>query len=273
MEFTLVAVTVLSLLIAIAMGAVTWRVVHEERRRSAARLAALAEELRRNGVRAPESPDADADAGPTFDSTHPATGEWDFDPPPDQLSAQRVDKEDERLDAFAGGDSVAGDLFGRPAGSPVTPRGRLAAIVASAAVVVAVMAAAFLLLPGPQSVGGRAGSGDARPPVELLALEHETREDSLAITGSVRNPADADAVHRLSVVATAFDEAGQLVASRRAPVAQAALPPGGTSQFALQVPAAGVSRYRISFLVDEDSIPHIDRRPANLSRSHQGASS
>ena len=42
MEITLIAVTLLSLFLAISMGVVAWRLVEEERRRSDARLAALA---------------------------------------------------------------------------------------------------------------------------------------------------------------------------------------------------------------------------------------
>jgi hypothetical protein len=291
MEFTLGAVTFLSLLIAVAMGVVTWRLVREERRRSAARLAALAEELRQGGTRAVSDADTDTGVGAASDAARPGIEQWREDRPLYGASARPpvidpglgapvdtpfpVDAPapSDRLDALDATDLVAGGLFGQPVESTSTVRGRLGALGAAAAVVVTVVAAALFLLSGGEPGEGAPAAGDARPPVELLALEHDAQESFLAITGSVRNPAAAAAAHRLSVVATTFDEAGTLVARRRAPVDERALLPGGTSPFAIQVPAAGVSRYRISFLLDEKTIPHIDRRPAVQSQPHQGASS
>ena len=54
MPFALGIVTVLALLMTIGMGLVTWRLVREERRRSAARLAALAGELGQHPAPSPE---------------------------------------------------------------------------------------------------------------------------------------------------------------------------------------------------------------------------
>lgn len=101
-----------------------------------------------------------------------------------------------------------------------------------------------------------------RPPVELLVLEHDKEGAFLAISGSVRNPSEAAPADRLAVMAMAFDEDGTIVASGRAPVELELLAPGVASSFAVQVPAAGVSRYRISFVIDEITVPHIDRRTA-----------
>ena len=55
MGFALGTATVLALTMTVAMGVITWRLVREERRRSAARLAALAAELRRRQA-APAGP-------------------------------------------------------------------------------------------------------------------------------------------------------------------------------------------------------------------------
>ena len=81
MEFTLGAVTFLSLLIAVAMGVVTWRLVREERRRSAARLAALAEELRQGGTRAVSDADTDTGVGAASDAARPGIEQWREDRP------------------------------------------------------------------------------------------------------------------------------------------------------------------------------------------------
>ena len=57
MQFALGFVTVLALLMTIAMGVVTSRLVKGERRRSAARLAALATELKRQSSDDPPAAD------------------------------------------------------------------------------------------------------------------------------------------------------------------------------------------------------------------------
>ena len=217
MALTLSAVTVLSLLIAIAMGVVTYRLVREERRRSDARVAALAEELRR------ESRAGRLAAGPGKPA---ASGEPPlFDPPPE---------------------------------SPSTAGNWLTAFGAAAVAVAAVLAVGFFGLSGGDS---EPAPGDAHAPVELLALEHDTVGPLLAISGSVRNPSDAASLAGLLVVAMAFDEAGAMVASRRTAVAAPLLTPGAASPFVVEIPADGVSRYRISFVIDDATVPHVDLRP------------
>ncbi len=225
MEITLIAVTLLSLFLAISMGVVAWRLVQEERRRSDARLAALAAELRGGeGTAANEGPEPFVPELPAGSAT---------DAP-----------------ASAG---VAG-LF-----STATDWRRLVALAGAAVVVTAVVGAVFL------SSGNGAGNAtapdDGRPPLDLIALGHAAEGPFLDISGSVRNPAAAPDVERLSVVALAFDAAGTLVATRRTPVETSALPPGAHSPFTIRLLAAGVSRYRISFLLDGTTVPHVDRRP------------
>ena len=231
MEITLIAVTLLSLFLAIAMGVVAWRLVQEERRRSDARLAALAAELG-NGE------GSSADRAPDRFVPEPGMDPAAHDPA-----------------------TAAGDLFSLPAESASTGRGRLAAIGGAAAVALAVPAA-VLLLSGPRGTDVPEPPDGSRPPLDLIALGHAADGPFLDISGSVRNPAEAPGVERLSVVALAFDEAGTLVATRRTPVEIPALPPGLDSPFTIRLLAAGVSRYRISFLLDETTVPHVDRRPA-----------
>ena len=231
MEMTLIAVTLLSLLLALGMGVVTWRLVQEERRRSAARLAALAAELR-------------------------SDAEWAANEAPDPFAAESA------ADGGAANDPEAetGGLFSSSVLSTTAGWGRFAALAGAAGVVLAAMATVFLLS-GPDAGDAAEPLEDARPPLDLIALRHAAEGPFLDISGSVRNPGAVDA-ERLSVVAIAFDEAGTLVATRRIPVETPSLPPGADSPFTIRLLAAGISRYRISFLLDDTTIPHIDRRSA-----------
>ena len=230
MEFTLIAVTMLSLFLAISMGVVAWRLVQEERRRSEARLAALAAELRGDERRSANGdPDLLAPETPT-------------DPAP------------------TGGPAALGGLFSPPVASASSGWTGVAALGGAAAVVLVVVATVFLLSASDDG-DTSATAEDIRPPLDLIALQHAEEGPFLDISGSVRNPADADAVDRLSVVAMAFDEAGTLIATRRTPVENPALAAGADSAFIVRLPAAGISRYRISFLLDDTTISHIDRRP------------
>ena len=227
-ETTLIAVTMLSLFLAAAMGVVAWRVVREERRRSDARLAALAAELRRGGGSAADEGSEPAETEPPADpaaTADPAAGRGLFSPPAE------------------------------PAGS-----GRAAAAALGGAVVVLVVAAA-VFLPSASDDGGADAAADPRPPLDLIELRHEEAGPFLDISGSVRNPPRAAGVEGLSVVAAAFDETGALIATLRTPVEAPALPAGADSAFLVRLPAAGVSRYRISFLLDDATVPHVDRRP------------
>lgn len=232
MEIVLIAVTMLSLFLAISMGVVAWRLVQEERRRSDARLAALAAELRRE-----EGPSASEETDKLVPELPVDSGATD------------------------GPTAGIGGLFSTPVESTSTGWGRLAAIGGAAAVVLTVVATAFL-------VSG-SGDGDAaataegiRPPLDLIALRHMEEGPFLDISGSVRNPAEASGVELLSVVAMAFDGAGTLIATRRTPVETPALAAGADSAFIIRLVAAGISRYRISFLMGDTTISHIDRRSA-----------
>lgn len=231
MEITLIAVTLLSLFLAIFMGLVAWRLVEEERRRSDARIAALAAELRPGGEPAAnEVPDRSAPELPT-DS-------------PD-----------------ADGSTAGGGLFSPPPEPASTGWARVAALGGAAVVVLAVVATVFLL-PATDDGDAAAAAEDIRPPLDLIDLRHVEEGPFLDISGSVRNPVAAAPVEHLAVVAVAFDEAGTRVATRRTPVEHPALAAGADSPFIVRLLAAGISRYRISFLLGDTTISHVDRRPA-----------
>lgn len=305
MEITLIAVTLLSLFVAISLGVVVWRLFREERRRSAARLAALAAELRRGGGAAgdegpgagfeplpppregssahPEPGHAGAGGerrrrGP---AAHPEPGPFALEPAPDSGAARIHELTDRRSYAFvpepapdsgaAAAPVPGGGLFSPPIESTSTGRGRLAALAGGAGVVLAAVTALFLL--SDSDAGDAAAPDGGRPPLDLIALDHAAEGPFLDIRGAVRNPPRAPGAERLSVVATAFDAAGRLVATRRAPVETPSLPPGADSPFTVRLLAAGVSRYRISFLLDDAAVPHVDRRPAGRPPAFPGDSS
>lgn len=115
-------------------------------------------------------------------------------------------------------------------------------------------------------------AADTQSAVELLALDQATEDRVLAITGSVHNPNGAVPVDQLSVVAMAFSKAGRLVASDRSSVELPSLSPGAALPFAVEVPAAGLCRYRISFLIDDVTIPR-DNRMVMLQADTAGESS
>ncbi len=244
-EMTLITVTLLSLFLAIAMGVVTWRLVQEERRRSAARLAALAAELGSG-----EGWSASGDPDPLA----PRSANDLPDPLPPASTPEGAGDEPGSL-------AENGGLFSSPVPPAPAGWGRFAALSGAAGIVLAIVATVFLLT-GSGAGDAAESLGDSRPPLDLIALRHAAEGPFLDISGSVRNPAAAAAAERLSVVAMAFDEAGTLVATRRTPVETPSLPPGADSPFTIRLLAAGISRYRISFLLDETTIPHIDRRSA-----------
>ena len=209
MPFALGIVTVLALLMTIGMGVVTWRLVREERRRSAARLAALAAELG-------EQPSA---------SVGPSSA-------PTALFQFRSEEIGERTRRLAG--------FG-----------------AAGAVVVAIVSVVLMFPTGRQTEVTRE---DPHLPVELLALTHTHQDGMLAISGTVRNTGTGRAERDLTVMALALDDDGGVVATGRAPVEQDGLAAGTESTFAVSLPAEDATRYRISFLFEDTTVPHLDRR-------------
>ena len=294
MEFTLIAVTLLSLFLAISMGVVVWRLVREERRRSAARLAALAAELRRGrGAAGNEGPGAG------------------FEPPPPPRAGSSAHPEPAGAGA-GGGPRRRGSQAAGPVGAdrprtrnptcssrsrrripaPRPTRSRAAACSprrsnppppAGDGWRPSRARPSWCSPPwppcsccrsrAPATDGEDAAPDGGRPPLDLIALDHAAEGPFLDIRGAVRNPPRAPGAERLSVVATAFDAAGTLVATRRAPVEIPSLPPGADSPFTVRLLAAGVSRYRISFLLDDATVPHVDRRPAGRPPAFTGDSS
>jgi hypothetical protein len=224
----LLLVTLTSTLLAAIMSLVAWRIAGDERRRSEARIAALAADI--HGVERPgtRGPGDDLELRPR------------------------------------GNVSPGADLF--TAAQP-SSGSRWPAVVAGGAFVLA-SAAALVIVLGGGSAGTTHASNQpsavaaAAPlPLELVALGHERDGDRLTVRGIVRNPPTGAAVDRLTAVVFVFKQDGGFLSSGRVAVEASALRPGTESIFVVTVPGAGdVGRYRVSFRSDDQIVPHVDRR-------------
>jgi len=255
-DMVLVSVTVLSLALAAVMGVITWRALRQERQRSEARVADLADAAGDVAL-APVAAVAldEAPLAPAVErrrDAEPAEADplWT-----DLVTASLA--ETKRPAAAA----PLPDLFAEP--EPMRSNGRrlvLAVGLGSAFLLVAfAVVLAFNARParGPQSPA----AAHVASPLELVALDHARTGRRLSIHGLVRNPRTGSEVRDLSAVVFLFDRDGGYLATVQAPVLEHALRPGGESSF--EVPVASgqrVARYRLTFRVATAPVPHVDRR-------------
>lgn len=269
MEMLLIALTILSLGLAVTMSVVAWRATQGEKQRAAARVAALAAAAE---VPVPAHVNAPA-------SDRPDTP-W-----------RRARTTDDELSAFASEASPA------PAPAVVTPAavsvqsGFLGAEspiresqqhqrwlrMAAAVVAVVVGGAVFVHMSRRTAEPGAAHAEAAPVPLELLSLRHERQGVNLSVSGLVRNPANGAVVERVTAVVYLFDQQGTFVTSAKAPIDFLKLTAGDESPFVVKVAApSSVARYRVSFRTDEGTLAHLDRRgeppvgaPVALTRSEK----
>jgi hypothetical protein len=225
MDVMMVVVTVVSLIIAVIMSIAASRMVREERRRSDARVAALASDIRAEDLPLQESARPTTERAALF-ATSPTL------PARSGLAVAVV------LGALAVGTAAA-----------------LAIVFASAGTRPSVAVDAQ---PTARAQTDAAATGG---PLELVALGHEREADGLTIRGVLRNPTSGPEIHELTAVVLLFNHAGAFVASGRAAVQATTLLPGGETTFVVSVPAAsGADRYRVSFRTDDHVLPHVDVR-------------
>jgi hypothetical protein len=284
MESLLVAVTVISLGLAVTMSAVAWALIRAERQRSAARIEAL-EALAFSGesgrseigvemtsgpvtIGLPKPPASDSEASPDA-VTPPSTGEARQPHLPDWDAAIRSHstESDNRLERAlpkSGGRSVlSASMFDTDDTSTAGTR-RLLAVAAIGLLIAAGYATASAMR-GPQLTGTvSTASPDAEPqPLELLSLRHATDANgAFAITGFVQNPPDGRDLTNVEAVIYLFDDKDQYFTTGRAPLETADMRPGTDSSFEVHVPnATNVSRYRVGFRqADGTVVTHVDRR-------------
>jgi hypothetical protein len=248
MDITLLIISLLSLLLAAAMSAVAWRMVRDERLRSAARVAALAAEIHEgvDGRPAAEPELALNVVAPRGSS--------------EMFSATRTTGANSRLALAAmvgallvGAAATIGILGGGQTPVTLPPAEPSSGTSGSG---VADRAAAGLHKPADP------GSTPHRTmPLELVALGHEREARGLTVRGVIRNPAGGADVDHLIAVVLLFNGEGGYIASGRAAVGADKLSPGGETTFVVTVAGApDVERYRVSFRTERDVIPHVDVR-------------
>lgn len=292
MEIVLLAVTLVSLTLALIMSAAAWRMGRDERARSAARVAALSAASASEAVvhSAPKTaPMVEPASEPIAVGESRQTAPW----PAARVSTFAVPSRSETAGAFYGrpepsrgttsaGRSAAGDLVIRPAVSQEVPppsttfgdgflggtvaaspgSGRQRSLAVAIFLFAAIVGGGYWTVYGDRSSGSRAiGSVVDRSPLELVSLRHERRGTRLAVTGLVRNPVAGVAVEKLSAVVFLFDQQGGFITSARAEVDFRALGPGDESPFVVAMDApSNIARYRVSFRTNAGIVPHIDRR-------------
>lgn len=264
MDILLLGITVVSLIVALVMSVTSWRLMRDEKRRSAARIAALSaassDDVVQNDF--PELPIVEQPvqraAARTlwkpapFDSTMPAAA----DP--------------SRIDSPKNGESAlhaAGFLGASPIESSHTNRQR-GLVIATIVFFITITSGFIYMMSGSGAAPGAAAvSGEA--PLELVSLSHARQNNrstgltagKLEVSGLVRNPVGGKPVEKLSAVVFLFDRAGTFVTSARAHVDFLKLSAGDESPFVVSIDApATVARYRVSFRTDDGVVPHIDRR-------------
>ena len=238
MEAVLLAVTLMSLAIAVGASGLAFRVMRAERLRSEARIAALAADLGvddERPIRA-EQPAIDVPivdrAVPIVDEI-PATAQGMFAVRQRGRSASRV----------LAGVSVAATIVALVIGSLVMTSSRKTA-------------ARFARAAAPAA----STTTPAEVPLELMALGHEREADRLTVRGVVRGTPTAGK-GPLTAVVLLFNRQGTEIGSGRTEVPPAGPDPASERTFVVTVPSAGdVGRYRISFRSDDHVVPHVDRR-------------
>ena len=241
MSTILLTITIVSFVMTIALAGFVVKLLRDERRRSSARVAALAQM---------------ADLESPADRMLGGAGATE----PDWMIAR-----DERA-------PMVGELFAPDVikDSPaVWPRrlGVAAAIIAIVVLVGIVVRSGGTLdrrftTETPAAAATTAQTGGM---LELLSLKHTQETNSLTITGLVQNPRDGVPLAKVAATAFLFGADGTFLASGRAPLDFTVLRPGDESGFVITVPVTlQVARYRIGFRGDDGRIiGHVDRRGAN----------
>ena len=251
-EIGLLVIAVLGLVLAAAMAGVAWHLRRDERRRSAARVATLAADIREA-----ESFRAAAVAGRRSEPRIQPVATRKFEP--DSAARRLAVSVDSTPELFR---------FGHSRGS----QSRLAPVLGIGICALVVVLALILAMGRAAQPAAKSGAlaPVARPvsglvPVELVALGQDRDGDRMSVRGTVRNPASGERFDRLVAVVTFFDRDGKVLGSGRTPVQPSTLAPGAESVFAVTIAhAQNIGRYRVRFHVDERIVAHVDRRSGNL---------
>ena len=104
----------------------------------------------------------------------------------------------------------------------------------------------------------------AAAPLELLALSHASADGSLTVSGRVQNPRSGQPLESLTATVFLFGADGSFLTSGRSPLDVQPLGAGDESAFVVTIPVNGpVARYRVSFRdAAGHAIAHADHRNA-----------
>ena len=219
-----VVVTSLSLVLAASMAAVAWRLAREDRRRSQARIAALASNLELD--------------------THPN--------PPVSAGGELFPMEEPRR---------AGSRFAAVLTIGVFAVATALALIVATSRSGQSVSEPLAAQAKPPDAGFTTRSATESVPLELMALTHERGGDGIIVRGVVRNPMTGVDQGRVAAVVFVFTADGAFLASGRSALAVPVLAPGSETAFVVTVPhAKEVGRYRVSFRSDDRVVPHVDRR-------------
>jgi hypothetical protein len=277
MDIVLLGITVVSLIVTLVMSIAAWRLSRDEKKRSAARVAALslaaagADDARtsvnpigfearpeRVIARAPWAPSTAQSSPAAVTSLRPATPavELPLNQPARVEARVEAPREKEPGITHASGFLGAAEIE-RDGGS------RQKSLAFAAVVLFMVLSGGLVwMMSGPR--GTSAAAMGPNSPLELVSLTHERHNDKLAVSGLVRNPASGKPIDHLSAVVFLFDKTGTFVTSARANVDFLKLGAGDESPFVVSLEAPStVARYRVSFRTDEGVVPHVDRRGAS----------
>lgn len=268
MDIILLAITVVSLVVALVMSMAAWRVTRDEKKRSAARVAALS--LAANGDPAFDKPRTSQEAvaqpalRPVTRAPWSAPAAAPVRMPAPILEPRELPLNQPRVEVSRVAQPSISHSSGF-LGASETPResGSGQKSLAFAAVVLFLVLSGGLvwMMSGPR--GTTAVAMGPNSPLELVSLSHQRQNEKLAVSGLVRNPVAGKPVEHLSAVVFLFDRTGTFVASSRANVDFLKLGAGDESPFVVSLDApATVARYRVSFRTDDGVVPHVDRRGA-----------
>jgi hypothetical protein len=277
MDIILLGITIVSLAVAFVMSVAAWRLMRDDKKRSAARVAALSVAAsapetaleRQKEVAVQEKPIVKAPWGrASFDSAAvayatpaplrtPAPIVPPAELPLNQPARIEPARASEPLVAHASGFLGAEDIQ-RDGG------GRQKSLAFAAVFLFVVLSGGLVwMMAGPRGTTPVAVGPNS--PLELVSLTHARQNQKLAVSGLVRNPASGKPIEHLSAVVFLFDRMGTFVTSSRANVDFLKLGAGDESPFVVSLDApASVARYRVSFRTDDGIVPHIDRRAASV---------
>lgn len=234
MEIFLIFVTVISIATAAVALAAARRAAVAERRRSDARVAALAAAA------------VDTDAG-------------EIRPTPLFGATSRLA---EAFGESASGPEVRYEALFETVRRPDEGPARFGFAVGAVALLATIAVVSVLAVRGGSSNVSTPAVHASQPQLlELLTLEHTQEMRSLVITGTVRNPSAGAKLEGLTAVISLLDRNGTLIATKDVALDYRALGPGEEAPFTLSLPDRGsIERYRVSFRAGTAIVPHVDRR-------------